>query len=93
MANNLHISYNPNAPGQDYGEVIEAIKSLGNWAKVHESFWYVDSTKTAIEACDIVWAACDANDTVYVIDVTNSDAAWNNISDEAVKQIMAQWNK
>jgi hypothetical protein len=41
MANNLFISYDLYNPGQGYEAVIEEIKSLGGWAKVHQSCWYV----------------------------------------------------
>ena len=93
MANNLHVSYDLYAPGQNYEDVIKAIKSLGNWAKIHKSFWYVNSTHTAEEAVNIVWAACDANDTVYVVDATNNNAAWQNISPEASKFIRDHWHQ
>lgn len=93
MGNNLHISYDLNSPGQDYDEVIKAIKSLGSWAKIHKSFWYVNSPKTAKEACAIVWAKCDKNDTVYVVDATNNSATWQNIPPDSSKHIRDQWLK
>ena len=93
MANNLHISYDLYSPGQNYDDVIDAIKTLGNWAKIQQSFWYVNSTKTAREALDIVWAKCDANDSLYVVDATNNVAAWQNISDEASAFILDHWGK
>ncbi|MFS8121360.1 hypothetical protein QD336_02960 [Rhizobium sp. BR 250] len=93
MANNLHISYDLNNPGQNYEKVIEVIKGLGNWAKVHKSFWYVNSNLTAAQARERVWAAMDKNDTVYVVDATNNIATWNNLSDEASDFIQDKWNK
>lgn len=92
MANNLHISYDLYSPGQNYDAVIAAVKSLGSWAKVHQSFWYVDSSYSVADACNIVWAACDANDSVYVVDATNNVAAWRNISDEVANHIKSHWN-
>ncbi|NTH50943.1 hypothetical protein G6L09_08145 [Agrobacterium rhizogenes] len=93
MANNLHISYDLNNPGQNYDKVIETIKTLGGWAKIHKSFWYVKSTYTAEQARAIVWKAMDTNDTLYVVDATNNAAAWNKLSDDASKYIQDQWNK
>ncbi len=93
MANNLHISYDLNNPGQNYEKVIEAIKGLGDWAKVHKSFWYVNSNLTAGQARDRVWAVMDKNDTVYVVDATNNIAAWNNLSDEVSDFIKDKWHK
>ncbi len=59
MANNLHISYDLNNPGQDYDKLIEAIKSLGGWAKIHRSFWYVNSSLTAQDVVTRLWPLMD----------------------------------
>jgi len=93
MANNLHISYDLNNPGQNYEAVIAKIKTLGNWAKIHKSFWYVKSTLTASQACDAVWSVMDKNDTVYVVDSTNNSAAWQNLSTEVSQYIKDSWHK
>jgi hypothetical protein len=93
MANNLFISYDLNSPGQDYAKVIEAIKGLGSWAKMQKSFWYVNSSKTAAQAANIVWASMDANDSLVVVDATNGSAAWQGISQEVAKHIQDQWSK
>jgi hypothetical protein len=61
MGNNLHISYDLNVPGQNYEAVIAKIKTLGGWAKIHKSYWYVNSVLTAKQACDAVWAVMDVN--------------------------------
>jgi hypothetical protein len=91
LANNLHISYDLYVPGQNYDGVIERIKELGSWAKVHKSFWYVDSSYTAEQAAAHVWAVMDARDTVYVVDATNNTAAWYNLSDEVSKHVGDSW--
>lgn len=91
MANNLHISYDLNDPGQNYEKVIDTIKGLGTWAKIHKSFWYVKSNLTAAEARARVWAVMDKNDTVYVVDAKNNSAAWNNLSDAASNFIKEKW--
>jgi len=92
MANNLHISYDLNVPGQNYEAVIARIKSLGSWAKIHKSYWYVKSNMTADQACTAVWSVMDASDTVYVVDATNNFAAWQNLSAAAEQHIQQQWN-
>ena len=93
MANNLHISYDLYAPGQNYETVIEAIKSLGNWAKIHKSYWYVKSTLTAEQAVNAVWPKMDQNDSLYVVDASNNTAAWRNISPDVAKFIQENWHK
>ncbi|MCA9232577.1 MAG: hypothetical protein KDA57_18150 [Planctomycetales bacterium] len=91
--NNLFISYDLKNPGQDYDRVITAIKSLGSWAKVQYSLWYVSSAYTANQAAEIVRRAQDANDSLIVIDATNNDASWFNI-DQKVGEFMQQhWNQ
>lgn len=92
MANNLIISYDLISPGQNYEKVAEKIKSLGMWAKVHKSVWYVKSTYSASDASSIVWAVMDKNDTLFVVDSTNNQASWYNLSEEVSKFIKEKWN-
>lgn len=91
MANNLHISYDLKNPGQNYNTVIEKIKTLGAWAKIHYSFWYVKSPFSAEQARDALASVLDANDSVYVVDATNNNAAWNILSAEVSSQIQGNW--
>lgn len=93
MASNLFISYDLHSPGQDYSKVIDAIKSLGSWAKVHKSVWYVNSNHTARQAVDKVWATMDRNDSIIVVDSTKNVAAWENLSNEVANHIRDQWPK
>jgi len=93
MANNLFISYDLNSPDQNYSAVIEEIKSLGNWAKVQKSFWYVNSSLAASQAVDRVWAKMDMNDSLIVVDATNNNAAWQGLSAEVDNFIKDKWTK
>lgn len=93
MANNLHVSYDLYNPGQNYEKVFERIKSLGAWAKVHKSFWYVNSTLTPSEAIAHIKPALDANDRVYVVDATNNVAAWNTLPDDVAELIKREWTR
>lgn len=93
MSNNLIISYDLYKPGQDYDEVIAAIKTLGNWAKIHRSLWYVKSNHSASEASKKVWAVMDSNDTLFVVDATNNDASWYNLNQEVSDFIKTKWNQ
>ena len=56
MANNLFVSYDLYAPGQNYEKVIEAIKSKGAWAKVQKSLWYL-KTKVLLKLYGRSWTA------------------------------------
>lgn len=93
MSNNLIISYDLNSPGQDYSKVIDKIKTLGNWAKLQKSLWYVNSNLSSKEAASAVWAVMDNNDSLIVIDSTNNDANWYNLSPEVSSYIQEQWYK
>lgn len=91
MGNNLMISYDLHAPQKNYEKVAKAIKSLGNWAKPHKSFWYVNSRYNAEQAAEIIWDAMDADDTVYVVDASNNDASWFNIKESTSSFIQKHW--
>jgi hypothetical protein len=91
MANNLHISYDLIDPGQNYEKVIAAVKQLGSWAKIHYSYWYVDSHLSAEQALNILLKVIDSNDSLYVVDATNRNAAWSNISADAARFIQGHW--
>lgn len=93
MSNNLIVSYDLYNPGQDYSKVIEAIKDLGSWAKIHKSVWYVNSNYSASQAVDKVWAAMDTNDSLFVVDASSNNAAWQNLSAEVSNHIGDQWLK
>lgn len=93
MANNLFISYDLNSPRQDYDAVISTIQSLGNWAKVHKSLWYVNSNYSAARAAELVWRKMDRNDQLIVIDTTNNNANWYNLSDEVSGHIRQHWQR
>lgn len=93
MANNLHVSYDLYNPGQNYERVFERIKSLGTWAKVHQSFWYVNSSLTPAQAVEHIKPALDANDKVYVVDATNNVAAWNTLPADVADLIKREWTR
>lgn len=91
MANNFFISYDLYKPGQHYDQVIEEIKSLGAWAAVHKSLWYVKSTLTCEQIAKRVWAKMDANDKLIVVDATSNNAYWFNLAPEVSKHLQEQW--
>jgi len=92
MANNLFVSYDLFSSGQNYEKVAEAIKALGTWAKVQQSFWYVSSAYSGKQAADKVWAVMDKNDSLIVVDASNNDAYWYNLDPKVSKFIQDKWN-
>ena len=94
MANNVHISYDLHQPGRNYDNLIEAIKRLsGSWAKIHFSYWYVNVWMTADQVRDRLVPLLDRNDSLYVVDATNNQAAWHNIAPTNPEYIREQWNQ
>lgn len=91
--NNIFISYDLIAPGQRYDKIAAAIKSLGSWAHVLESLWYVRSNHTAESALKVVRAALDPNDKLIVVDATNDNASWVNIDPVVGKHLQQQWRQ
>ena len=91
--NNLFISYDLKNPGQNYDRVIAAIKTLGSWAKVQYSLFYVSSVYSAKQAAEIVRRAQDANDTLIVIDTTANEAVWYGIDQEVSTFMQQNWNR
>lgn len=91
MANNLFISYDL-IKNRNYQAVHEKIKSLGAWAHVHESFWYVSSFYSAEQAFNTVHQACDGDDKLVVVDVTNRSVIWGELSKNVSDFIKHQWN-
>jgi len=91
MAKNLFVSYDLDAPGQNYKRVIEAIHALGEAVPVHRSLFYVKSNLTAEQAEARVWAAADGNDRVIVFEAV--DAWWHNALPGAQEFIQQRWNR
>lgn len=91
MANNLFVTYDL-IKTKDYEAVYKAIKSLGNWAKVTESNWYVNSAYTSEQAAKIVKAAMDNDDKLIVVDAKNNSFHCYNISPEVLKYMQDRWH-
>lgn len=89
--NNLTISYDLYRQGQDYNAIFDAIKALGNWAKVNKSVWFVRSNLTAPQALAQLTRVTDANDSIYIVDSTNNEAAWRNLDPKVSEFLKQNW--
>ncbi|MEL9441300.1 hypothetical protein J4X73_01815 [Escherichia coli] len=92
MANNLFVTYDL-IKTKDYPAVHEAIKALGNWAKVTESNWYVNSNFSAEEAAKKVRAAMDNDDKLIVVDASKNQFYGYNIDATVLKFMQDHWYK
>ncbi|HCS65911.1 MAG TPA: hypothetical protein DIW64_18615 [Cellvibrio sp.] len=92
MPNNIFISYDLNSPDQNYARVIERIKTLGNWANVQKSHWFLATNHSHQYIAEKVWEVMDSNDSLIVVNATSNDAYWYNLSPEVAKFIQERWN-
>lgn len=90
--NNLVISYDLFKQGQNYDAVIAAIKGLsGTWAKIHKSVWYIKTPLSAAQVRDQLQRVIDSNDSLFVVDASNNDAAWYNLTDNVSNYLKQNW--
>lgn len=91
MSNSLFISFEFNRPDRTYDRVVRAIKSLGEqWVEVHFAHWNVVANLTAKQVCERLKSVLDPTDELIVVDVTNRQASWINLSDAAARHLREQ---
>jgi len=83
------ITYDLCKPGQDYDNLITAIKNYPQWAKVTESAWFVNTNSTAATVRDNLAQYMDRGDRLMVATLTG-EAAWRNCiaSDDDIRKIL-----
>jgi hypothetical protein len=67
MAFNYFVAYDLISPGQNYDAVTERIKSLGLYAHVQYSLFYLQSDLATAELHDLIREVMDPNDRLAVI--------------------------
>ena len=72
------IEYDLRQPDRDYDALYQAIKSYDVWAHITESTWFIKTDATCVQVRDKLLAVMDANDRIFVGELTGS-AAWNNV--------------
>lgn len=60
------INYDLKNPGQNYDDLIKAIKGYGSWAKIARSCWAIKSTKTAVQIREDLKQHIDSSDVLFV---------------------------
>lgn len=81
------VSYDLNAPGQQYKPLIEYLESLPNWWHHLDSTWVVVTPLSPAELRDTIGAFLDANDELLVVKSAGV-GAWRGFADRA-----SQWLK
>lgn len=72
------ITYDLNKKGQDYENVIQAIKdaSTGIWCSFWKSSYLIKSNLTVQQVSDKITPHLDGNDTLLVIEVKQNYQGW-----------------
>ena len=83
----LLVGYDLNTPGQDYGDLIEALKSTGTWWHNLDSTWLIVTGESHVQLRNRLWNLMDPNDELLVVDVSGDSAAWEGLNAEASKWI------
>ena len=66
----IMVTYDLNRPGQNYRDLIEAIKGLGcPWCHCLKSAWLLDTRLSAQEVSDLLVPHIDQSDYLLVIEV------------------------
>ena len=60
------VGYDLNAPGKNYGELIEALKGYGTYWHHLDSIWLIVTDRTTSEIRDYVGQFLDQNDELLV---------------------------
>ena len=85
------VSYDLRAPGRNYQNLHNYLDSFPSWAKPLESVWLIETSLTAVQLRDGVFQHVDANDQVFVVDVTKQPTAWRNLGAKVVEWINSKW--
>jgi hypothetical protein len=85
---NTHsVTYDLTQPGRDYDKLIGAIKRYPAWCPVTKSEWLIRTTETTSQVRDALARVMDANDKLFVVNVTGKDAAWRGLSTQVSEWI------
>lgn len=71
------ISYDLCKPGRNYESLYTSIKSLGAWARITESTWFVKSSQSSAFIRDKLLHEMDVNDRLFVAKLAG-EAAWSH---------------
>jgi hypothetical protein len=87
---NLFIAYDLRKPGQNYDEVRQRIRELGQYHQFQLSLFYVNTNRSPFEAFDYIATAMDSNDKLAVIDAAGGVVSrWDR---PPIAEINAIWH-
>lgn len=75
------IGYDLNKAGKDYTSLIDAIKkAFPTYWHCLDSTWIVETESTPVQVRDWLGRFIDANDELFVVDITGKAAAWRGFT-------------
>lgn len=75
------INYDLVNPGQNYNDLISAIKTYNTWCHPVESCWLIKTEQTSSDIYDYLSKYLDSNDKILVIKVS-APATWKRLGSE-----------
>ena len=78
------ISYDLNNPGQNYDNLIEAIKKYGTYCKMNKSDWIICTNDDATTIRNNLKKYLDSNDRLFVGQLTGV-AAWSGYQESTTE--------
>ena len=69
------VTYDLSKPGQQYNDLIEALKGYGTYFHIQQSVWIIHSSTTAGQVRDHLQQYIDSNDKLFVATLSG-EAAW-----------------
>jgi hypothetical protein len=79
----LLVGYDLNKPGQNYADLIDALKSYALWWHHLDSTWLIRTNDTVSDVRDRLGALIDSSDELLVMDVTGTTWASKGLSEKA----------
>lgn len=88
------IGYDLNRPGQDYSDLIDAIKRIsgGSWWHCLDSTWIIMTDLNAVQIRDQLSPHMDPNDELLVAGLTG-EAAWVGFNDQCSNWLLQSLRK
>src|SRR5437879_2887807 len=75
------VGYDLNRPGQDYKELIAALKLYSSWWHCLDSTWIIVTDHTAVQVRDHLSKFLDQNDEILVATIA-ARAAWRGFNEQ-----------
>ena len=93
MTHNLFVSRRPDAATGSDVAIATAIRNRGASMQLQDSCWYTKSLQSASEAAASVWSAMQSVGSLAIVDASDGEAAWRNLSPESAEFLREHWRE